>query len=266
MYAGSPIRERDELLCLTDMWKASGSDPSRRPSAWLRSAEAENFIGFLAETLNVRNSHTDLVTAEKGGTDSATWAHWQIGMAYAKYLSPEFHAWCNEVVRNHMEGRLKAAGGLPQGWELFARALKEAIAPLAVRHDGHDRAIERVEHRVDSIASDVANIRARLEHSRRRLTESTKREHVEAVRALGGRCPCCGTAVVVDHDGTKARFAEFDHFYQNSQPSPDHTWLICQPCHTKLTTARVPRDRREAAFRAYQDKRRELPGRQVVLF
>jgi hypothetical protein len=33
------------------------------------------------------------------GGDVATRAHWQIGLAYAKSLSPKFHLWCNTVVR-----------------------------------------------------------------------------------------------------------------------------------------------------------------------
>jgi hypothetical protein len=36
------------------------------------------------------------------------------------------------------------------------------------------------------------------------------------------------------------------------------TWLIRKPCHTGLTTGRVPRDQREAEFRAYQSKRRRF--------
>lgn len=46
-------------------------------------------------------------TKGKGG---ATFAHWQIGLAYAKYLSPEFHMWCNEVVRERMEAGSTRAG------------------------------------------------------------------------------------------------------------------------------------------------------------
>ena len=44
------------------------------------------------------------------------------------------------------------------------------------------------------------------------------------------------------------------------------TWFICKPCHTELTIGRVPREQREAEFRAYQNKRRRLPGRQQTLF
>jgi hypothetical protein len=42
------------------------------------------------------------------GKGGETVAHWQIGLAYAKYLNPQFHMWCNEVVRAHMEGRAVA--------------------------------------------------------------------------------------------------------------------------------------------------------------
>ena len=91
------IRAREQMLCLTDMWRASAAagekpDPSRRPADWLRSGEAQHFIEFLADALNVGNSHHEIVHTERGGAAPATWAHWQIGMAYAKYLSPAFHA------------------------------------------------------------------------------------------------------------------------------------------------------------------------------
>jgi KilA-N domain len=88
------------------MWRAAGADESRRPIDWPRRSEAGQFIEFLAGSLNVADCHLCQTEPGRGG---GTWAHWQVGMAYAKYLSPEFHAWCNEVVRAHMEGR-----GLPE--------------------------------------------------------------------------------------------------------------------------------------------------------
>jgi len=65
-------------------------------------------------------------------------------------------------------------------------------------------------------------------------------------------------ADVLDAAGQRSPFAEYDHFYASSHPDPEHTWLICKPCHTGLTTGGVPRDQREAEFRAYQSKRRRL--------
>jgi hypothetical protein len=111
VFNGEIIRDKPDTLCLTDMWKAGGSDPSRAPAEWLRSAEAQRFIAFLGETLNMGNSHIELVKTTRGGKSPGTWAHWQVGLAYAKYLSPEFHMWGNQVVRERMEGKTAPAIG-----------------------------------------------------------------------------------------------------------------------------------------------------------
>lgn len=104
-YHGVIIHDRQEKLSLTDMWRASGADESRRPVIWLGSAEAKRFIEFLAETLNVKNFDFEIIQTVRGGNAAGTWAHWQVALAYAKYLSPEFHVWCNTVVRERMEGK-----------------------------------------------------------------------------------------------------------------------------------------------------------------
>jgi hypothetical protein len=102
-FNGTVIRDRNEMLSLTDMWRAQGADAARQPAEWLRSADAIRFIGYVTETLNLGISQDDAVKTIRGGKTPGTWAHWQIGLAYAKYLSPEFHMWCNTVVRERME-------------------------------------------------------------------------------------------------------------------------------------------------------------------
>ncbi len=93
------------MINLTNMWKAWGKDvhniaviKAYRPVEFLRSASAIKFIDSLAKELKVGYSH--LVKTVRGGKRPGTWAHWQIALAYAKYLSDEFHIWCNEVVRD----------------------------------------------------------------------------------------------------------------------------------------------------------------------
>ncbi|ACL58148.1 KilA-N domain-containing protein [Methylobacterium nodulans] len=102
-YNGHIIHERGETLSLTDMRRAAGADPSRQPAEWLRSADAKRFLSFLADVLNLGNTQYGIVRVVRGGKSPGTWAYWQVAMAYAKYLDPAFHAWCNEVVRQHME-------------------------------------------------------------------------------------------------------------------------------------------------------------------
>jgi hypothetical protein len=99
-FNGNQITVRAERVSLTDMWKAAGSDPSKRPVDWLRSKAATDFIAHVE--LIVGNSHLYETSAGKRG---GTFAHWQIALAYAKYLSPEFHFWCNTVIRERMERR-----------------------------------------------------------------------------------------------------------------------------------------------------------------
>ncbi len=82
------------MLYLTDMWKAAGSDDSKKPGSGVVRTETKAFIEHL-ETTGLARSLIKTTEAAVGGT----WAHWQLGMAYAKYLSPSFHVWCNSVVR-----------------------------------------------------------------------------------------------------------------------------------------------------------------------
>lgn len=100
VYNGTLIRDKGEMLSLTDMWKAAGSPENREPFNWSRK-EGAAFIEAVALTHNLPTSQ---VMISKRGKNGGTFGHWQIGLAYAKYLSPEFHMWCNEVVRAHMEG------------------------------------------------------------------------------------------------------------------------------------------------------------------
>lgn len=171
-------------------------------------------------------------------------------------------------VRHEVLPEIRKTGGYNAATATHADlidSIREIVRPLSVRFDGQDVAIERLEDRVDGIADDLAHIKFRVCHGRRKISDATKREHVGALCLLGGRCPCCGIADVVDRNGTKLPFAEFDHFYENSNPNADATWLICKPDHRRLTTGELARHQVETQFRSYQEKRHRLPGRQPKL-
>ena len=136
-YNDAPIHLRGEALCLTDMWKAASRPEHREPFQWARK-EGASFIEAISE---MHNLPVGQVMTTKRGKGGATWAHWQIGFAYAKYLSPEFHAWCNTAAREKLEGAAKGhvvvasldeearsvIGGISRGIVL------KAIAPLEER-------------------------------------------------------------------------------------------------------------------------------------
>ena len=255
------------MLSLTDMWRAAGEPASGRPADWRRK-EGADFIEFVQGTMP--GGHSEVIQALNEGGQWNTWAHWQIGFAYAKYLSPEFHAWCNEVVRAHMEGRglsprqaVQAAVSLTEEQlERFAYRVGEGAAA---------KCVELMDSRVQAALVPVERRLASLEQSmpsqRKRPSARTAADLFSAAHSLGDRCPCCGVRHVTSPaDGTRAIGAEIDHFFRNSHADPGHCWPICRACHDDLTAARMSRTEAERQFHAFQDRRRRLPGRQPHLF
>jgi len=80
------------MLSLTDMWKAAGKPAEKRPDDWKKDASNRAFLDHVAL---ISNTPVEGIWRGTRGNNGATFAHWQIGLAYAKYLSPEFHMWCN---------------------------------------------------------------------------------------------------------------------------------------------------------------------------
>ena len=101
------------FIDLTAMWRAAGSDEAKKPSNWRRK-DGSGFIASLAKNLNVPAGH--IIKGERGKGGS-TWAHWQISVAYAKYLSHEFHRLVNEAFREWAEEKADPGLKLERGVE-----------------------------------------------------------------------------------------------------------------------------------------------------
>lgn len=99
-WNGIDIAGKGEMLCLTHMWKAEGSPRGKEPWRWLETDHAKQFVDFIRESHNLVLSEVIKSIRGKGG---GTWAHWQIAMAYAKYLSHPFHAHVNATYRKVRE-------------------------------------------------------------------------------------------------------------------------------------------------------------------
>lgn len=99
----SPVSTNtDGLISLTDLWKAAGGAMRNRPKAWLDTQGTADFISAVAGGQN-----PVLYLKIKHGV--GTYAHWQIALAYAKYLSPELHMQVNEVFMRYKAGDPKLA-------------------------------------------------------------------------------------------------------------------------------------------------------------
>jgi prophage antirepressor-like protein len=212
-------------------------------------------------TIDTPSAPQDMVIISEPGL-------YKVLMASRKPAAKRLWRWvCHEVLPQIRKTGSYGAHVEPAATQII-EGLKEALRPLAIRFDGQDQAIERIEDRLDDVSTDVEVIKKAVIKGfggRRRLSEATKRQHIHDVSELGGRCPCCSRAAVVV-EGVKSHFAEYDHFYQNSQADGAHTWLICKPCHSDFSNGRKLRDDYKDVFAAYQRQRRQLPGRQPTLF
>jgi hypothetical protein len=121
-YNDVPIHIRGERLNLTDMWRAAGRPKNMAVWDWRKLPGCERFVEHIAAAYDLGISQ---VFVTEPGRGKGTWAHWQIGMAYAKYLSVSFHAWCNEVVRRYMEGK-----GFPARDERLSEELARQIGGI----------------------------------------------------------------------------------------------------------------------------------------
>lgn len=107
------IRRNDaDLVSLTDLYQAADSQGyaagKQSPSEWARRS-GEQFIDFVASNLDTakcRIYKSSKARADRGG---GTYAHWQIALAYAKYLSPELHMQVNQVYARAKSGDVTLA-------------------------------------------------------------------------------------------------------------------------------------------------------------
>ena len=85
---------KDNLVNLTKMWKSSGGIRTKAPNFWLNQDATKEFIDTL---ISQSKCNPELHLKTTRGKLGGTFAHWQIALAYAKYLNPEFHIFVNEV-------------------------------------------------------------------------------------------------------------------------------------------------------------------------
>lgn len=152
------------------------------------------------------------------------------------------------------------------GTELI-QAVREIVAPLAVRFDGQDRAIERIEQRQEDHSERLSTLEKNLKNVlkfRRKISPKTKSEHLDAIIRLGRRCPVYPEIIIVDAAGSVVD-ADYDHFFTNQLPNENHTWLISNKAHDDITYERLSREEATKLFVAYHYQRRRLPGRQIAL-
>lgn len=258
-YQGRPIRLRGTMLNLTDMWRAAGSPEYRRPIHWLVLEETTRFRahaqvhwtdpeGTASQNIiedDIIRRDPDGFVATTRGRHGGTWAHWQLALSYARYLSPAFHLWCNAVVRAAL-----AWHDTPPAVDLdpLQRHLARQFRDLHARLNTLER------HAADLMFLQLSAQELVL-GNRLEFTPLTRTIMIKAVAAepFGGQCPCCLRERVLTETGRVVPGAEFDHFFHRGLNKPEHGWPICAPCHAELTHGGyLVRFMRVPEFRVFQ--------------
>lgn len=97
-YNGHEIIQKDQMISLTDMWRARGCPKSQRPAQWLRLPETQKLIEFQKSNY-VKITQLKKVEGKYGGTLATR----KFALAYARYLSTEFYDWMLETIENHID-------------------------------------------------------------------------------------------------------------------------------------------------------------------
>ncbi len=105
MIGAHSVRRDADMWCLTDLWRAAGAPRDKRPNEYLRY-EGKAFAEFLNDSLDAGMARITKTRKIPGG-GGETWAHWQLALAYAKWLDHAFHARVNEVYRAFAAGQLQ---------------------------------------------------------------------------------------------------------------------------------------------------------------
>lgn len=148
---GQPIKTNDAgLVSLTDLYQVACqqgmADGKLDPRQWARAPKAtksgtsgrtsqvagpgHDFITFVADNLHVGAAHIYKTSTARHDRGGGTFAHWQIALAYAKYLSPALHMQVNEVYARYKSGDVTLAA------EIADKAKPADAAWLARRVQG----------------------------------------------------------------------------------------------------------------------------------
>ena len=95
-YEGSKItfsQGMNVMVNATEMAKPFG----KTPKDWMANKSTKEFIDTLSAVRGI--PLTGLVIVKQGGLGQGTWMHEDVALEFARWLSPRFGIWCNDVVR-----------------------------------------------------------------------------------------------------------------------------------------------------------------------
>jgi len=84
-------QDAEGRYCLNDCHKASGGEPNKRPTNWLRTDQAQSLSDELAEISHCSDMSIAPVHVKHGGNVPGTYVVKELVYAYAMWISPSFN-------------------------------------------------------------------------------------------------------------------------------------------------------------------------------
>jgi hypothetical protein len=105
------------MVDLNKLHEISGAPKGKEPKEWSKLPGTKNLIKSI-------NGGKSPILKTKRGVGGGTWAHWQLALSYAQYLSPELHLAVNQVFKERLEETLNPELGIERSRERARRTWK----------------------------------------------------------------------------------------------------------------------------------------------
>jgi KilA-N domain len=93
IFKDNNIRTNGDMVCLTDMAKPY----AKTVATWNQLKTSKEYLEALSAVIGIP------ISLLIESSDSGTFAHPEVAIHFAQWLSPEFHVWCNIHIRQLVE-------------------------------------------------------------------------------------------------------------------------------------------------------------------
>jgi hypothetical protein len=134
-YKGTMIGlDGDEFIDMTAMWRANGGPENRRPVDYLKTDDAKRLIEQLhRENPIVAPGHLWKTTRGSPALGGGTHGFWKLALDYGMYLNVEFHSWCLDTIKAHIEGKTVRVDDDESLTAALARLTEQKLKRLSAR-------------------------------------------------------------------------------------------------------------------------------------
>jgi len=142
--------DNERRVSLKDLWVAAGSNPSRRPAEWRRSAQAKRLVEELArQTIGKSHSLETPLIVTAAGRDGGTFAHPVLAIAFAEFVDDRLaieiremfirHRLADPTLADDILQRASQAANVWAGQRALARAGRHHFTDVLKEHGAEGR-------------------------------------------------------------------------------------------------------------------------------